>query len=406
MKIIKNFLASVFFLLLTSMPTLASTEAVQIEYFGRDTCQHCIKEKAFLEKLQTEMPELKVVYYDITESDAKELFNQVTTKAELSKTTPLTFIGNTFVQGFRDENSTGKYFRGLLQKSVFQEKHTIQDFLDDKFNPSEYQESGATCAEDGSEECEVTTNPDLVFDFPIIGTIDVSSMSLIGSSVLLGFIDGFNPCAMWVLVMFLTILIQSGSREKMFLVAGTFIFAEAIMYYLILTVWMTTWDFVGLDMIVTKIVGLVAIGGGCFFLWEWKNSDGTCQVTSFEQRKKTQDKIKNIVLKPLNIATFFGILGLAFSVNIIEFACSIGIPQAFTKILDINFLSSLQKHFYIFIYIIFYMLDDFAVFALAIYSFEKIGLVSKYTAIANLIGGLLMLAIGILMIINPALLIF
>ena len=101
-----------------------------------------------------------------------------------------------------------------------------------------------------------------------------------------------------------------------------------------------------------------------------------------------------------------GILALAFSVNIFEFACSNGIPQTFTKVLELNGVSWGGHQWYMLIYIIAYMLDDLVVFGLALWSFEKVTMMSRYSRWSSLVGGLLMLALGAILIIRPALLIF
>ena len=211
---------------------------------------------------------------------------------------------------------------------------------------------------------------------------------------------------MWVLVTFLIVLAQVGSRHKMWQVAGLFILAEAIMYYLILNVWFTAWDFVGLDNLVTPLIGLVAIGGGLFFLYEWRTNHGTCTIISGKKREKTARRISEFVKKPLTLITALGIMALAFSVNVIEFACSIGIPQAFTKIIELNQPGFWLTQWYLALYILFYMIDDLIVFGIALYSFEKIGLTSKYSRWSNLIGGILMLILGLLLIFQRQWLIF
>ena len=96
-----------------------------------------------------------------------------------------------------------------------------------------------------------------------------------------------------------------------------------------------------------------------------------------------------------------GILGLALSVNIFEFACSIGIPQAFTRVLDINQLTWWGRQFYVGVYLATYLLDDAVVFVLALYSFDKIGLTGKYSKWTTLIGGVLMVILGLLMLFKP-----
>lgn len=383
-------------------PTETETTQQQkiIHTFEREDCQHCQDQFKFLKELQNEDSSIIIHKYDVTHPVQKENFQKFATKHNIPQTTPTTIIGNTFFQGFESPETTGTQIQSMLN-NIETQYESIEDVITSETIENSLIQS-LSCNAD--EECDATHYTPYLVDIPFLGPRDVKAYSLGSMSLILGFIDGFNPCAMWVLVTFLLILIQIGDRKKMIQIAGLFIVAETIMYYLILNFWLTAWDFVGLDQIITKAVGLLSIGGAIFFLYEWKTSDGTCKVTNLEQRSKTRNKIKDLVSSPLTIATSVGIIGLALSVNIIEFACSIGIPQAFTKILDINNLNSLQKQFYIFLYTLMYMVDDLIVFGLAFFSIEKIGLTTKYSKWCNLIGGILMLALGLTLIINPELL--
>src|SRR5699024_4433762 len=97
---------------------------------------------------------------------------------------------------------------------------------------------------------------------------------------------------------------------------------------------------------------------------------------------------------------------LAISVNLIELACSAGLPVIFTQVLAMNDLSTLEYWIYIFIYIFFFMIDDLIVFAIAVKTMELTGITTKYTKYSHLIGGLLMFIIGILLIVKPEWLMF
>ena len=397
-----------FFIFSSSQSTFASEETVLLEFFGRETCKHCQDEKVFLKDLQKEYPQLQVQYYDIANEEDKALFYKVTEKAKLSKTPPLTFIGNTFVQGFGSNITTGLRLQELLEGALLQKTLSINEYLQSDADFKLESVDGGTCSEDISEngaDCEVS-DTEFLFEVPFFGPVNVKSFSLPVMSLVLGLIDGFNPCAMWVLIMFLMVLSQAGSKKRMIQIAGVFILAEAIMYYLILNVWMITWDFFGMNEWVTPIVGTVAIGGAIFFLYEFYTFDGTCKVTNNEQRNKISKKVQLYANSPMTWVIFFGIIGLAFSVNIIELACSAGIPQAFTKVLDLNLLTWLEKQWYMLLYILMYMFDDVIVFGFAFYSFEKLHTMNKYAKWSNLIGGILMLLIGLLMIFKPELLVF
>jgi hypothetical protein len=102
------------------------------------------------------------------------------------------------------------------------------------------------------------------------------------------------------------------------------------------------------------------------------------------------------------LTTIGAILVIAFSVNIIEFACSIGIPQAYTKILELNLLSFAERQWYIMVYTFGYMVDDFIVFGLAIWGFSKLEAHGhKYAQLSLIIGGVLMLLLGAMLVIAP-----
>jgi hypothetical protein len=206
---------------------------------------------------------------------------------------------------------------------------------------------------------------------------------------------------MWVLVMFLILLSQVGDKKKMWQFAGLFIIAQAIMYYLILTAWFAVWDFVKLDRIVTPLVGLLALGSGVYFLYKFKTYKPVCNVTSQKEQQRVENKMAGLVNKPMTLMVAIGVIGLALSVNIFEFACSVGIPQAFTKILEINQLGWLKTQFFVGLYMLMYMIDDILVFGLALWSFDKIGLTHKYSKWTTLLGGILMIVLGLIMLFRP-----
>jgi len=193
----------------------------------------------------------------------------------------------------------------------------------------------------------------------------------------------------------------------MLFVAGTFILAEAVMYGLILVLW---WKFFNIfsvqyESIINVIVAVVAILAGLFFVYEGLFSDGTCSVTNLKQQRSISQKISQIAHSPLSWISFFGILMLAFSVNIIEFACSAGYPQIFSKFLLPSFDGDfINQAGLVLTYLGAYILDDIIIFGIALYSIEKIGITQQYSRIFNVLGGVLMLSLGAIMIFAPALL--
>ena len=390
-----------------------SADKINIEIFTRKDCKNCIHLEEFLTKLSKERDDFTVTRYDINEDKkAREYFDDVTKKGRLVKGTPVIYLNETIIQGFDSGDTTGKDITDLIDSG--KSKNSIPDLKTfmENYNPDNLNASYSQNTCEGDEVCSitpVTEKKSYVVTIPLLNKkVDVMKYSLPGMSFILGTIDGFNPCAMWVLVLFLTALIAIGDKKKMFLVAGLFILAEAFMYYLILNIWIFTWDFIGLNRIITPLVGLVGIVGGILFIRSYvKNrNEIACEVGDFERKAKISGKIQDLAHKPFTILTGIGIITLALSVNVIEFACSIGIPQTYTKILEMNTVSFLSRQLYNFIYIMGYMLDDIVVFALALFSINKIASTGKYSKLMNLFGGILMILLGLMLIVKPEVLVF
>jgi cytochrome c biogenesis protein CcdA len=383
----------------TAGPPQEATRPVLVEVFERDDCGHCQALKAFLITLEEEGTPVEIVFYDVRTEDGNRLFARLTETASLPKATPLVLIGATLIQGFESPETTGERIRQTIGRIATAPRLGLEAYLAAPTGAVERERGGLCDAERGV--CAMPESEPLLVNLPLLGPTDVGRYSLPAMAAILGFVDGFNPCAMWVLVTFLVVLLQVGNRERMFLVAGLFVVAEAVMYYLILNVWFTAWDFIGLDRYVTPLVGLVAMGGGLFFLYEWRRSDGTCQVTNATERSSISARIKKLATEPFTWLSAGGVIMLALSVNVIEFACSIGIPQAFTKIIELNDLAWFETQSLMFLYILLYMVDDLLVFGLALWGAERLHLTTRYARWCNFLGGILMLLLGGLLVFAP-----
>lgn len=366
--------------------------------FVREGCSACAKEESFLKTIKDK--NIEVTLLDIADKNNYDNFLKIVEKNNLSRVTPITLAGGEVLVGFDSAELAGEKIIKLAKTGEYQD---VSAYLEEKSVITEPNSSGV-CKLSGEDVCtqdEIKENSLEKVKVPFFGVIDTKDFSLFSLAALLGFIDGFNPCAMWVLVAFLIALSQVGNQFKMIAVAGLFIIAESIMYFMILNVWYRTWDFIKLDWLMLPLVGLLSLTGGIYFLYKFKKNKGqlVCDVTSLEHQRKTTTKIKDIATSPLTLVGAIIIIGLAFSVNIIEFACSVGLAQSFTKILEINNLGFWNQQWYIGIYTLFYMVDDFIVFGLAIFGYRKFyQFGAKYSNLALLIGGIILIILGILMI--------
>ena len=251
---------------------------------------------------------------------------------------------------------------------------------------------------------------ELEVELPFLGVIDPQVISLGLVSVVLGFVDGFNPCAMWVLLFLISLLLPNHDRKRIFILGGAFILTSALFYFALMMAWVNTAVFIATNLAFRIIVGVFALAAGGYNLYQFiknvREKDVGCEVTDEKRRKKLMERVRNIITQNKLILALAGVISLALIVNFIELACSAGVPLVFAYILALNGLSGWAGVGYVLLYIFFFVLDDIIVFFIVMFTL-KLKVVSNKIAFYNhLIGGILMLVIGILMIFFPAILQF
>ena len=117
-------------------------------------------------------------------------------------------------------------------------------------------------------------------------------------------------------------------------------------------------------------------------------------------------RIRKFTSEKSLILALIGVIGLAISVNVVELACSAGLPIVFTEILAINKVSVFMSFIYTLVYILFFMIDDLVIFFIAMFTMKVTGISTKYNKYSHLIGGIIMLIIGILLMVAPGILMF
>ena len=398
-KKLKKFLLIFLFLfiLFNVSPVFSQEEETVLYFFYGKGCPHCAQEEIFLEKLIKKYPEVEIKSYEVfgNRDNAKLLLKLFEICGESGQVrVPATFIGDKVIIGYLNEEITGIRIENIL-------KECLENGCEDSLEKLEQCE----CEKEEAEK-------DQIIHFPVIGLINLSKMSLPVLTITVGALDGLNPCAMWVLLFLIVLLLNTRSRKRMLLIGGTFIVASGIVYYLLLSAWLNLFLAISYVNLTRIIIGIFALGVGT---WQIRNfikfKPGVCKVTD---GKALGDKIKNgfknrtqkLATSPLTFGILIGIVILAFGVNLVEFFCSAGLPAIYTRILTLNNLSSLSYYLYLLLYTFIFILDDLIVFLMAFITLSKIGFTEKYNYWATLIGGLLILILGILLIFRPEFLMF
>ena len=392
-KYIFLFILSFLFIL----PSINAEERKQVNVylFHSNTCSHCKAETEFLNEIQKEYENLKINLYEINDvKENKELMINIKEKLNIdSPMVPFTVIGDYYYIGYNDGVKDG--IKNLIEKYTSEEQYdVIKDIIDGKDVSNFKIKNG--------EINKIST---------VFGEIDPAKVSLPILSVIMGAIDGFNPCAMWVLIFLITMLFNMENKKRMWALGITFLVTSALIYLVFMFVWLG----VATKLLTTiswlkLLIGLVALIGAFInlkgFIKSIVKKDAGCEVVDNSKRKKIISKIKKYTSEKSFILAMLGVMLLAISVNAIELACSAGLPVLFTNVLALNDVNFIEKCIYIFIYIFFFLIDDIIVFFVAMFTLNIKALSTKYTKYSHLIGGIIMLIIGILMIFKPEWLMF
>ncbi len=380
-------------------PTVVNAKNINIYLFYGKECPHCEKERSFLtnylnkeDKSNVKLYEYEVWYNRTNQKIWQEVQATLDVKA---KGVPYLVIGQEVISGYMEDITDER----IIETIGYYEKNDYQDIVGEMLGYTEKSD-----IKNETKEAKET------FKLPILGEVKAKEVSLPLVAAVIGFVDGFNPCAMWVLLFLISMLLGMKNKKRMWALGLSFILTSGIIYLLFMVSWLNFATLTSKVVLIRILIGIFATIFGIINIYKYgknvKQKEVGCDVTGDSKRKKIMTRIKNITSQQKFILALLGIIILAISVNMIELLCSLGLPLIFTQLLAINNLSVLAYCLNLFIYILFFLLDDILIFAIAMKTLEIKAVSAKYGKYSHLIGGIIMFIIGILMIIKPEWLMF
>lgn len=331
----------------------------RLHVFFSPDCPHCHKAIEFLK----EHREIDHVLHDVSKPAGEALYYSAAKRFQISDAgVPLFIYGSRHLVGFDSAATTGRELLALLADETALSRRAAE------------------------------ASPIIL---PIIGKIDPTHHSLLTLTILLGLSDGFNPCAMWVLIYLISLIVQIQDRRKIWWIVGTFVLASGILYFLFMTAWLNTFLLIGYIRPLTRAIALLAIGFGLDHLFQLAATRGevVCDVGDIEQRRWTMLRSRDIVAAPVGFVSLGMVVALAFAVNAIEFVCSAALPAIYTHTLALTDLPTALHYAYIMLYVIFFMLDDLVIFGLAAFAVQKM-VDTRYAAFSRAVGGVILIGLG------------
>ncbi len=383
------FLFSSFLMLPSSLKAdtpVVADKPVVITLFWGEGCPHCESEKVFLRKLQRRYPALIIREYEVWKNrDNAALYKRVLERAGIKQTgVPGTVIGASVYLGFGSRSSPE------IELAI--EKCMREGC------PDSIAALGSVPLAAGAKATEPIT-------LPLLGTVDPATVSLPLFTVVIAGLDSFNPCAFFVLLFLLSLLVHARSRKKMFLIGGIFVLFSGVIYFLFMAAWLTIFMIIGTITAITVTGGIVALFVGAinikdFFLFK----KGLSLSIPESAKPKLFGRMRDLVAAPTLPAVIAGTIVLAIAANAYELLCTAGFPMVYTRVLTLQKLTALQYYQYLLLYNIVYVLPLGLIVTIITVTLGARKLSEWQGRELKLLSGLMMTSLGVVLIVNPALL--
>jgi glutaredoxin len=348
----------------------AEESAPDIEVFIRTGCPHCEAAKIFLDELRRERPSLQIALYDIAENTAarQRLAALAQDRGITTIGVPTFLLGAEMIVGFRSSDTTGAEIRAKLKRNVPDDASpSIQSIESEWFGP-----------------------------------LRVHDLGLPLFTVLIGLMDGFNPCAMWVLLFLLSLLVNLHDRRKMALIAGTFVIVSGLLYFAFMAAWLNVFLVIGLSRSVQFGLGSIALFIGAVNIKDFFALHQGLSLSIPESAKPGFYARIRRILQAENLAgALVAVIVLAGLVNMIELLCTAGFPAVYTQILTMQQLPTREYYGYLGLYNLAYVFDDSLMVTIAVITLSRKKLQERTGRWLKLTSGLVMASLGIVLLLQP-----
>jgi hypothetical protein len=346
-----------------------AAKQVTLEFFWGIGCPHCEQAKPFLRELEKTDPDLRVLSWEVRQDD-KGRARFIETMRRLGAEAvgiPTFVVGERYLVGFQ-RGSSEKKLRKLIASAR------------------------------GNAASEPLQNVEL----PLLGHVDVRAMSLPSLTVVMGLLDGINPCAMWVLLVLLGVLMHVKSRARLLLFGGTFVVMSGVVYFFFMTAWTVFFGLVGLSRPITVGLGIVVFMMGLINLKELVWFKRGVSLTIPERAKPGLFRRMRRVASAASLpAAFLGVAVLAFLVNLIELGCTLGLPAVYTRVLSLSELSTGTRYAYLALYNALYVVPLATIVAVYAATLHRIVLSERGAKALKTVSGLLLTACGVVFVFWP-----
>jgi glutaredoxin len=366
-------------------PGVSATPVRVVEVFVREGCPHCAEAEAFLGMLAKERLDLSIVVRDVGKDAAAmaRLKELARAQGRGPARVPAVYVNGDLIVGYSTAAGTDRTIRHALDGA----RPAGAPVLD----------AGACEAEEGALSCEAPASGAETFAIGVFGfqiTLDQVGLPLF--TFVMGLLDGFNPCSMWVLLLMISLLAPLNDRPRMLAIAGTFLVVQAIAYFGFLAAWLNLFLTIGLSRASELVIAAVAILAGIVNVKDFF-AFGTGPSLSIPEKSKHGIYARmRAILHAENLwGALVATVILGVLVQFVELLCTSGFPALFTRILTLHHMEGAQYYGYLLLYLAAYMLDDLMILAIGVITLSRHRLQEREGRWLKLISGLVMVGLGL-----------
>jgi thiol-disulfide isomerase/thioredoxin len=386
---------------------------LHLHVFWSSTCPHCAKAHKFLDALKKKHEWLKVFSYEVSGTpENMDLYRKMAESIDQKAgQVPAFFYCKRLEIGYASDETTG----AKLEKALIGCRDGLQKQVDDR-PPPKKKPAGRFLPLLLIAEQEGETEPELELDVekalppdepmvevPWWGTVKAHEVPLPTLTLVLGGLDAFNPCAFFVLMILLSLMLHTGSRSKMLLVGGIFVFISGLVYFLFMAAWLNLFFLVGHLRIITLAAGVVAVVAASINIKDyfWFKQGISLSLTQ-SARYRLIGRMASLKGRSSLVSLITGTAALAFAANLYELLCTSGFPLVYTRVLTLRELNAAEYYGYLALYNLIYVTPLFLIVVAFSLTLSAHKLTEYQGRILKLVSGLMMLALGIILVVSPA----
>jgi glutaredoxin len=380
----------------------SNSDSIQIYFFWGDGCPHCAEEEIYLADALERLPISINSFETWYDAHNKQLYERMADAYGFQANyVPATFIGDKYWIGFNEE----------IQAEIEQ---TLQTYAAGDLAQVPDAARGVLLRQNGRFNLDPDYSGPLAqptqqqrntLTLPILGTINLAEQSIVASTALIAFVDGFNPCSVWVLSVLLALTLHTGSRKKVLIIGFTFITVTAAIYAIFIAGIFTILTFVSFIKWIQIVIALMALFFGLVnikdYFWYKEGLSFTISESDKPGIYKSMRRVINASGNLWGLVT--ATIVLAAGVSLVEFSCTAGFPVLWSNLLVSQNVPSSEFIWLILLYMFIYQIDELFFFGVAVVTLRASKLEEKHGRLLKLFSGMLMLSLSLVMIINPEL---